>query len=63
MFVCICKAISGEEIIKYSCAYDFIKKTGAGTDCGKCIEYIKKIIKNPQNDNKTIECQCCHSIT
>jgi bacterioferritin-associated ferredoxin len=47
MYVCICNAITEEEIQKhlpYGVPYAMLK-TSAGTCCGLCIEYIERMEK------------------
>ena len=49
MIVCLCKAVSDKRVKQVvaqgaCCISDVQKKTGAGTACKSCHEYIQKLI-------------------
>ncbi|AJQ92465.1 (2Fe-2S)-binding protein [Gynuella sunshinyii] len=49
MYICLCKAISDKTIVQSAqngCDYAQIRKqTGVGTECGKCTQVAKSLVK------------------
>lgn len=56
MIVCICEGVSDREILRVikegaRSLVDIRKACGAGSQCGRCKEYLKCML----NDNKTVD--------
>ena len=56
MYACVCKAVKDKEIkqlISEGCSLkNIINKTGAGTDCGACMEYLKDTYCSNKKEKK-----------
>ncbi len=59
VYVCLCKMVKDKEIdrlISEDCSLGcIIKKTGAGTECGSCVEYLKDRYNKSKNKEKESE--------
>ncbi len=56
MIVCSCQAVTDKEIVECclngaKSVREIAEATGAGTDCGTCIETIKKLLGESEDAN------------
>lgn len=59
MFVCVCEAVTAQEIDQQiengaKTVREISGKTGAGTNCGKCVAKIRHRITKIQRDKNSI---------
>lgn len=59
MYICICKQVSYHELfilINLGMTIEEISEwCGAGTNCGTCLNYIKKLIEEKRDERKDVQ--------